>query len=132
MIHCSSCIWLLEHLHTLNRGIKHSFVNFTRKEVDVTFDESQITLRQVVELLSSIHYIPDLSHSLSEKKEDTHSYKKLLLKMGVAGFVFINVIFRFRVSSRVWSATVLGRVRSLKLMYSLARTVSIGVASSYS
>ena len=60
--------------------------------MDVTFDESQITLRQVVELLSSIHYIPDLSHSLSEKKEDTHSYKKLLLKMGVAGFVFINVM----------------------------------------
>jgi len=92
VIHCSSCIWLLEHLYALNGGIKHSFVNFTRKEVDVTFDESQITLRQVVELLSSIHYIPDLSHSLSEKKEDKHSYKKLLYKMGVAGFVFINVM----------------------------------------
>ncbi|GAG66714.1 unnamed protein product, partial [marine sediment metagenome] len=58
----------------------------------MTFDESQITLRQVVELLSSIHYIPDLSRSLSEKKEDKHSYKKLLYKMGVAGFVFINVM----------------------------------------
>jgi Cu+-exporting ATPase len=67
-------------------------VNFTRKEVDVTFEKSQISLRQVVELLSSIHYIPDLSHSLSENKEETHSYKKLLYKMGVAGFVFINVM----------------------------------------
>jgi len=92
VIHCSSCIWLLERLHTLNRGIKHSFVNFTRKEVDVTFDEEEISLRQVVELLSSIHYIPDLSLSLFDKKEENHSYKKLLLKMGVAGFVFINVM----------------------------------------
>jgi len=92
VIHCSSCIWLLERLHTLNRGIKHSFVNFTRKEVDVTFDESKISLRQVVELLSSIHYIPDLSLSLSKQKQETHSYKKLLYKMGVAGFVFINVM----------------------------------------
>jgi len=92
VIHCSSCIWLLENLHTLNKGIKHSIVNFSKKEVDVTFDESQITLRQVVELLSSIHYIPDLSLSLSEKKEEPHSYKMLLYKMGVAGFVFINVM----------------------------------------
>jgi Cu+-exporting ATPase len=61
VIHCTSCIWLLEKLHRLHPGIKHAFVNFSRKEVDVTFDESAITLRQVVELLSSIHYIPDLS-----------------------------------------------------------------------
>ena len=92
VIHCSSCIWLLENLHALNKAIKYSFVNFTKKEVDITFDEGQITLRQVVELLSSIHYIPDLSVSLSQKEEDSHSYKKLLYKMGVAGFVFINVM----------------------------------------
>ena len=92
VIHCASCIWLLENLHTLNKGIKYSFVNFTKKEVDVTFDESAISLRQLVELLSSIHYIPDLSQSLSDKKEDTQSYKKLLYKIGVAGFVFVNVM----------------------------------------
>jgi Cu+-exporting ATPase len=92
VIHCASCIWLLEHLQKLHKGIKHSFVNFTRKEVDVTFDESKITLRQLVELLSSIHYIPDLSQSLSDKNEDKQSYKKLLYKIGVAGFVFVNVM----------------------------------------
>ncbi|MEN8115700.1 MAG: heavy metal translocating P-type ATPase metal-binding domain-containing protein [Bacteroidota bacterium] len=92
VIHCASCIWLLENLQRLHTGIKYSFVNFTKKEVDITFDESKITLRQLVELLSSIHYIPDLTYGLSEKKEDKHSYKKLLYKIGVAGFVFINVM----------------------------------------
>lgn len=92
VIHCASCIWLLENLHTLNKGVKHSFVNFTKKEVDITFDESVLTLRQLVELLSSIHYIPDLSQSLSDKNEDTTSYKKLLYKIGIAGFVFVNVM----------------------------------------
>jgi len=91
VIHCASCIWLLENLRKLHSGIKYSFVNFTRKEVDITFDKAKITLRQLVELLSSIHYIPDLSQSLSDKKEDK-SYKKLLYKIGVAGFVFINVM----------------------------------------
>ncbi len=92
VIHCASCIWLLENLEKLNKGIRYSFVNFTKKEVDITFDESMISLRQLVELLSSIHYIPDLSQSLSDKKEDNQSYKKLLYKIGVAGFVFINVM----------------------------------------
>ncbi len=92
VIHCASCIWLLENLEKLNKGIRYSFVNFTKKEVDITFDESVITLRQLVELLSSIHYIPDLSQSLSDKKDDNQSYKKLLYKIGVAGFVFINVM----------------------------------------
>ncbi|MCY1720380.1 heavy metal translocating P-type ATPase metal-binding domain-containing protein [Prolixibacteraceae bacterium Z1-6] len=92
VIHCASCIWLLEHLQKLHQGIKYSFVNFTRKEVDITFDENKISLRQLVELLSSIHYIPDLSQSLVDKDEDKHSYKKLLYKIGVAGFVFVNVM----------------------------------------
>ncbi len=92
VIHCASCIWLLENLEKLNKGIRYSFVNFTKKEVDITFDESLISLRKLVELLSSIHYIPDLSQSLSDKMEDNQSYKKLLYKIGVAGFVFINVM----------------------------------------
>ncbi|MCF6331686.1 MAG: heavy metal translocating P-type ATPase metal-binding domain-containing protein [Draconibacterium sp.] len=92
VIHCASCIWLLENLHSIDKGVKYSFVNFTKKEVDVTFDESQISLRKLVELLSSIHYTPDLSLSLSDKDEDDQSYKKLLYKIGVAGFVFINVM----------------------------------------
>ena len=92
VIHCASCIWLLENLSKLNPGIRHSFVNFTKKEVDVTFDESVISLRQLVELLSSIHYIPDLSQSLKDKPDDRQSYKKLLYKIGVAGFVFVNVM----------------------------------------
>jgi len=92
VIHCASCIWLLERLHLLHKGIRQSIVNFSSREVDITFDQAQISLREVVELLSSIHYIPDLSLSLSEKKDETRSNKKLLYRIGVAGFVFINVM----------------------------------------
>lgn len=92
VIHCASCIWLLENLSKLNKGIKYSSVNFVRKEADITFNRSEITLRQLVELLGSIHYIPDLSQSRSGNRKEEHSYKKLLYKIGVAGFVFMNVM----------------------------------------
>ncbi len=92
VIHCASCIWLLENLRKLHNGIRHSAVHFSRKEVDITFDESQITLRQLVELLSLIHYIPDLSLRVSDRDQEKRAHRKLLFKIGVAGFAFINVM----------------------------------------
>ncbi len=91
-IHCISCIWLLEHLSRLNSGIKQSAVNFIKKEVTVSFNTTEISLRTVVELLVSIHYIPDISLKTLERG-DIHSVDRTLLyKIGVAGFIFGNVM----------------------------------------
>ena len=45
-IHCNSCIYLLERLHQLNNGVLKSEVNFLRKEVIVTFENSKTSLRR--------------------------------------------------------------------------------------
>ena len=92
-IHCASCVWLLENLNTLNKGISSSLVNFVKKEVSVTFNEKEITLRQLVELLASIHYIPHISlEKKNEHDERKEEGKKLLKKIGVAGFAFGNTM----------------------------------------
>ncbi|MDX2415190.1 MAG: heavy metal translocating P-type ATPase metal-binding domain-containing protein, partial [Bacteroidales bacterium] len=91
-IHCASCIWLLENLNRLNKGIIHSSVNFVKKELSVTFNTDQISLREVAELLTSIHYTPDISLKNLESKTKDNSNKMLLYKIGVAGFVFGNVM----------------------------------------
>ena len=38
-IHCSSCIWVLENLHKLNRGVKAALVNFPKKRGPDHFQE---------------------------------------------------------------------------------------------
>lgn len=91
-IHCASCIWLLENLNTLNPGIKYSSVNFIKKELTASFNIDEISLRELVELLASIHYIPDISLKSLDKKEEKGVSKLLLYKIGVAGFVFGNVM----------------------------------------
>lgn len=91
-IHCSSCIWLLENLNSLNKGITHSIVNFVKKEVSITFNEKEISLRQLVELLASIHYIPNITLERIDKSKTKKSNKKLILKIGVAGFAFGNTM----------------------------------------
>ncbi len=91
-IHCASCIWLLENLNTLHPGIIHSTVNFPKKQVFVTFRDAEISLRQVVELLASIHYIPEITLDKMEKRPESKSNKTLLLKLGITGFVLMNVM----------------------------------------
>ncbi|MDY7396662.1 heavy metal translocating P-type ATPase metal-binding domain-containing protein [Aureibaculum sp. 2210JD6-5] len=90
-IHCSSCIWVLENLNKLSSSISTSQVNFPKKEVRITFNSDTISLKQVVELLSSIGYEPLISledATVSKRKID----RSLIYKLGVAGFAFGNIM----------------------------------------
>jgi P-type Cu+ transporter len=91
-IHCASCIWLLEHLNTLNSGIVYSSVNFPKKEVHITFKNDQISLRQVAELLTAIHYVPEITLDDMETKTSSKSNRNLLVKIGIASFSFLNIM----------------------------------------
>lgn len=90
-IHCAACIWLLEKLHKLNAGVQHSEVNFLRKELTVRFDSSKISLKELVILLEDLGYEPDLQRKASKEKEESQN-KDLLLKLGIAGFAFGNIM----------------------------------------
>lgn len=91
-VHCLSCIWLLEKLHKLNKGIIHSEINFLQKNLIVKFKPSEISLRQVVELLASIGYEPHINLNDIENKVKFHSNKSLYYKIGIAGFCFGNIM----------------------------------------
>lgn len=90
-IHCSSCVYLLENLHKLDSGILRSDIQFLKKEVSIIYDESQISLRKVVELLYAIGYEPHLSLNELDKKKNKID-RSLIYKLGVAGFCFGNIM----------------------------------------
>ena len=46
-MHCSSCIWILEHLHKVTPGIQTSQVNFIKKEVTIIYNFSKTSLKKV-------------------------------------------------------------------------------------
>ena len=60
-VHCSSCMWLLEHLNRLDGGISESRLNFSTKEVTIHFSRKKISIRKVTELLATIGYEPYIS-----------------------------------------------------------------------
>lgn len=89
-IHCVACVWLLENLFRLNPAIGKSEVNFLRKEVNLVFNSKAARLSQVIELLTSLGYEPELKFSDLNSKPRWHAHRKLWMQLGVAGFAFGN------------------------------------------
>ena len=90
-IHCASCLWLLENLYRLSPGVRASKVHFPKKEVYITFSESDTSLRKVVELLSSIGYAPAINLSDLDGERPVVE-RDFYYRLGVAGFAFGNIM----------------------------------------
>jgi len=91
-MHCASCIWLLENLHSIDPGIYYSKTNFHRKDIFVAFDPSKTTLRKIVELLAFVGYEPYISLKDGEKKKNKKINRSKIFKIGIAGFCFSNIM----------------------------------------
>lgn len=91
-IHCSSCIWVLENLNKLQKAVQTSQVNFPEKTVRITFNAEEISLKELVILLSRIGYEPTISLEDSQKKKKEYN-RSLTYKLGIAGFAFGNIMF---------------------------------------
>jgi len=91
-IHCIACVWLLENLFQLNPGIGKSQVNFLRKEFSVTFEDAKLKLGDLADLLARLGYEPELRLCDLKEAPVLQESKRLWLQLGVAGFVFGNLM----------------------------------------
>lgn len=91
VIHCTSCIWLLESLQTVNPNIVYSTVNFTKKDVQISYKSDEMKLSEVARLLTQLGYKPTVNLQTLDKK-DKHHDRMLLYKLVVAGFCFGNIM----------------------------------------
>lgn len=90
-IHCSSCIWILEHLHKLNPNIGFSQVEFSKKQTTIHFNHHKVSLKEIVLLMSSLGYEPYISLEQAENKTKWID-RSLIYKIGVAFFGFGNIM----------------------------------------
>ncbi len=91
-IHCSSCLWLLENLFKLQPNIKQSRVNFLKKEVSITFSNQELSLRGVVELITSLGYEPEINLDRTTMTQKKSISRRLVYQVGLAGFAFGNIM----------------------------------------
>ncbi|WP_267740065.1 heavy metal translocating P-type ATPase [Myroides injenensis] len=90
-IHCSSCIWILENLHKLDKGVYRVLVNFPEKKATITFNNEETSLKTIVLLLNKIGYEPYISLKNYEEKPQSVD-RSLVYKIGIAFFSFGNVM----------------------------------------
>ena len=92
-IHCSACIWILEHLQQIEPAVVSSHVQFSKRMAHIVFDEGKKSMMDIAILLDQMGYTPDFSVG-AEQLKTAHSRKRSLwLKIGVAGFAFGNTMF---------------------------------------
>lgn len=91
-MHCVSCIWLLEHLYRLDKGVTNSRVNFLKKQVTLQYDPTQTNLRNIAALLASIGYPPEINLGDVDGAAPKPIDRSLLYKIGLAGFAFGNIM----------------------------------------
>lgn len=132
VIHCSSCIWLLESLHTLNKNIKYSQVNFTRKTLQISFNHNDLKLSELANFLTNLGYRPVISLETADKNVE-HLDKSLLIKFAIAAFAFGNGMFlsfpEYIGGEDYWMDHYKGLFRALMCM--LAIPVVVYSASDY-
>jgi Cu+-exporting ATPase len=91
-MHCSSCIWLLENLSKINSAILDSRVDFLRKKLSIRFANNESSLKNIVALLASIGYEPQLNIESTAGDNKPSVNKKLYYKIGIAAFCFGNIM----------------------------------------
>ncbi|OOG78021.1 heavy metal translocating P-type ATPase metal-binding domain-containing protein [Algoriphagus sp. A40] len=92
LIHCASCIWLLENLFQINSAILGSRVDFVKKKAQIKFLHDKISLKEVVSLLSTLGYEPKINLSDLDHNSKSTIDRRILTKLGVAGFCFGNMM----------------------------------------
>ncbi|MCA6073249.1 heavy metal translocating P-type ATPase [Fulvivirga sedimenti] len=89
-VHCSSCVYVLENLPKVHEGVIRLTLNFTEKKASIYYDPELISLRQLASLLDSIGYPPNFDTQKSATENE--SSRSLVIKIGVAGFCFGNIM----------------------------------------
>jgi Cu2+-exporting ATPase len=83
-IHCSACVWLLEKLPTMVRGVVRAHVNWSKSTVTVVWHPEQVQLSSVAETLNRLGYSPSLYR---DDRDDDHralENRRQLIQIGIA------------------------------------------------
>jgi P-type Cu+ transporter len=92
-VHCSSCVWLLENFNKVRKGVISSRLNFIKKELSLSYNPVEVSLKEIVELLATLGYEPLLNlESANKPQQKNTTQRNLILKIGVVGFCMGNIM----------------------------------------
>lgn len=92
-VHCSSCLYLLENLHKIHKGVTAAKLNFSQKELLVIFAKNETNAYDLAIALTRLGYEPYFSLSdIGNNTQVPKTDRSRIYKLGVAGFAFGNIM----------------------------------------
>ena len=89
-IHCSNCVFNIEKMPAKIRGLEQAQVNFSSKAATFVFRKDQLGLGDLLNQLEEAGYPPVLQRNKSQANKKYN--RELIIKLGVAGFCFGNIM----------------------------------------
>lgn len=84
-IHCAACVWLLEKLPKLIRGVRRTSVNWGRQTIRIEWEPDIVRLSRITSTLARLGYPAALVGSDSRREARNREHRQHAARIGMAG-----------------------------------------------
>ena len=84
-IHCIACVWLIEKLPQMQRGVVQTRVNWSNSTLDLQWNPNQTKLSEAVALLRRLGYRLSAMRYGERERQNTNETRIQLIRLGIAG-----------------------------------------------
>ena len=91
-IHCAACIWLNEHILSMQKGIKKAHINYTNNKAKILFDSAQISLSRIFELIESIGYVAHIYDPKAQEEQLAQTQRSFFISFVVGVFCTMSIM----------------------------------------
>lgn len=94
-VHCAACVWLVERLPQLVKGVLSATLDFRRATLTVTWDTRMAKLSHVAGVLETLGYPPHPARGVKARQLRQAEDRKALMELAIAGAIGSNVMLIF-------------------------------------
>ena len=91
-VHCGACVWLVERVPLVVRGVASAELNIRRSLARIVWDDATVPLSRVARALDSLGYHPHPFRGFAVEAMRRREDRAMLARIGVAGAVAANVM----------------------------------------
>ncbi|MEP7345062.1 MAG: heavy metal translocating P-type ATPase metal-binding domain-containing protein, partial [Gemmatimonadaceae bacterium] len=91
-VRCASCVWLVERVPLVMRGVARAELNVPRALATIAWDATETPLSRVAQLLESLGYAPHPYRGVRRDEVRRKEDRAAVVRMGIAGAIAINVM----------------------------------------
>lgn len=91
-VHCSACLWLIERLPRMVKGLVEARLDLRRGIVDLAWDDSVVKLSEIARTLASIGYPPQPARDRKSRAHRVAEDRRQLTRLAAAGAIAANVM----------------------------------------